>query len=206
MKKWLALITCISMMACADNSPHNKGLQHTKLVKQYFNKYQKADLEKILAFFESQICEPDQTSPENIFDCYNNYLAQLAENSAFGNLDPKISLEEQDTLINNLHKVTYTSIWSDGKTNTSATPNGLFGLKYGDRYHRFLSALGKENEKIKQYEATFQKTGTITPSMIADVLVNYTEYDLTDLRVRLVIAIHYLTLNRTFSENEQSVN
>ena len=31
--------------------------------------------------------------------------------------------------------------------------------------------------------------------MIADIVTNYNEYDIRDERIKLLIAIHYLTLN-----------
>ena len=32
--------------------------------------------------------------------------------------------------------------------------------------------------------------------MVADVLINYEAYDISDERIRLMLAVHYLTLNK----------
>ncbi|MBK8627678.1 MAG: hypothetical protein IPN86_19590 [Saprospiraceae bacterium] len=73
---------------------------------------------------------------------------------------------------------------------------------------KYLDYLEKEisqiNPKTKLYIEKFSMAGDISPSIFADVVKNYGEYDIEDERIRLLIAIHYLTINHRNLEMKAS--
>ena len=66
-----------------------------------------------------------------------------------------------------------------------------------------LSTLGKNNLIAKDYYTTTEMFGTITPSIVAEMIKEYKELDISDVRVRLMIALHYLTLNDEQKRHEK---
>ncbi len=188
---FLILIPCL-YWSCQQNTPGGGPLSNDKLVKQYFNKYQRADVEKILSFFDEQACRQMQMTTDDPVACCERYLSHLAKADTFGNIQIGISMAEQEKLFASFSPSTVKDIWSDETTGMS----GHFEIRFDGRFHRFLRVLGEENEKIGQYVDTFDQVGKITSSMHADVLLNFRDYDLFDDRVRLMMAVHYLTLNR----------
>jgi len=187
---------------CAEDAPRQAYLKSDDLISLHFNKYQIKDLESIMAFFETEICGSVPTTPEAATVCYMTYGKTLSDKGSFGNLGLSLSLDKQNEMMEKLRPVTYEAIWVDGKKADTIAPDGVFGLKYGGQYANFLKNFGKENEAIQQYADVFEQSGIITPSMIANVLLGYEQFDLEEQRGRLFIAIHYVTLNRMFAEAE----
>ena len=95
MKKWLLFFFTLNMVSCASENVEQQGLSQNKLVKQYFNKYQRGDLEKVLTFFEEEICTQQKLTLEPVMDCYTAYLNDLSKAEGFGKLPLHISLERQ---------------------------------------------------------------------------------------------------------------
>ncbi len=75
-------------------------------------------------------------------------------------------------------------------------------LKHEGAFEIFLSNLAKENKGIEYYHTTLIKTGDITPSMVSNILINYKYYNIQQPEIRLIIAIHYLTLNDQYHRKE----
>lgn len=80
-------------------------------------------------------------------------------------------------------------------------------LKYLDlrtdgKYAEFLKKLGKENEVVQEYYEELQASVGISPGMAAHLLMNPEDYDVNDVRVKLLVAIHYLTMNDQYERNE----
>ncbi|MFK7806447.1 MAG: hypothetical protein AB8F74_01475 [Saprospiraceae bacterium] len=202
MKKIFVYTLLLTFCCCAENAPRQSYLKSDELIDMHFNKYQITDLEKLMAFFESEICGTVPSTPEEAITCYKAYGKLLADRSSFGNMDLKIPLEKQNRLLEEIRPVTFEAIWVKANDDANTTSNGLFGLKYGGQYANFLKHFAKENETIQQYVDVFDQAGIITPSMIANVLLDYEKFGIEDQRGRLALAIHYLTLNRMFAEAE----
>lgn len=73
---------------------------------------------------------------------------------------------------------------------------------YNGKYLTYLEELGNENHLIQKYHEAYHFLGDISPTMVASILLDYKNYDIRDIRIRLVIAIHYLTLNDQFERRE----
>ena len=183
---------------CCSYKPDSGAWAQNKIVAKHFNKYQRADLIKILDFFEQTICQSASLPANEVAVCYNRYLEAMAESATFGPLELSIPIDQQDSLMASLYSVTVDGIWEGAETNTSQQ----FGIRYGGNFHSYLMALGKQKPVFSQYSETFEQAGTISPSMIAEILTKYDQYDLADPQTQLVIAIHYLTLNKLLATTQ----
>ena len=72
------------------------------------------------------------------------------------------------------------------------------------RYFQIIKDLSKENDRIFYYKENLERLDGLSPSSITEILKNYKFYNLEDSRVKLMIAIHYLTVNSQFHEMEKS--
>ena len=71
-------------------------------------------------------------------------------------------------------------------------------------YIKFLEDVGKENEKVAFYHDRFMQVGDISPTIVAFMMKEINEEDVMDERVRLMMAIHYLTLNEKNVERQKA--
>jgi hypothetical protein len=67
----------------------------------------------------------------------------------------------------------------------------------------FLKTFGEEDSVINNYYNSLDIAGDISPTMFADLAINYKNYNLKDPKIRLIIAIHYLTLNDKYERKEK---
>ncbi|WP_442267004.1 hypothetical protein ACSIGC_04715 [Tenacibaculum sp. ZS6-P6] len=58
-----------------------------------------------------------------------------------------------------------------------------------------MNKYGKENKAVKDYVNNFNIASDFGPTMISQVIMNYEAFQIEDIKSKLLIAIHYLTLN-----------
>ncbi len=195
MKQLLQLILIISLTSCSPN--RTSEIENNPTFNKIFTITEIADLDHLYNFFNASICsDNDRLNSE---ECYANFLEQL-RNSADaknGDYDLNIPFEKQKEAYKGITDSTFNEIWrlswkmmykpTDTLQNLYLWNNG----KYAD----FLKEVGKTDPVINQYSNSFQASGDMSPSMRAGVLMNYKYYNIKDVRVRFIIAIHYMTLN-----------
>jgi len=186
----------------------NDNLQTNRTVNKFFNKSEIKDLQTILDFFENQICNTEKIEDEFKFDCYHVFFRRLDSLEVIGDVDIKISFEAQRQLYQQIEQNTFNQIWKFGKAGLEPPYDTLnqISLRYDGKYIEFLEELGHEDKLLKNYYESFIAAGTISPDSIAHLLKMYNDYDIKDIRVRLLISIHYLTLNDQFERKEKYPN
>ena len=191
----------------ADNVKYDetKELESNVTVNQFFNKKEISDLGTLLNFFENQICLKQKGDKINRRTCYEKFLKKMFENSEKGQLTLNIPFTEQEKTYNKISNSTFHQIWSFGKTWTRGTTDTLEYLQFNlnGKYLKFLQALGKNNLIAKDYYTTTEMFGTITPSIVAEMIKEYKKLDISDVRERLMIPLHYLTLNDEQKRHEK---
>jgi len=74
-----------------------------------------------------------------------------------------------------------------------------FGLRinynFNGKYYKFLKEFGKDNKYIEHYFDTHEQLKDFAPTMLFYLMENYDKINVKDIRVQLLIAIHFLTLN-----------
>ena len=166
------------------------------------------DLAKLLDFFNEYICVSEGIDKKEIIKCYDSFIQRMIETAEAGSLDAQIPFTQQKEIYNQISDSLFNHIWGFGKSRIKLdSPDTLKYITYriDGKYMEFLNKLGKEYEFVKNYSEDFELAGDISPSMIADILMikETYQYDLNDVRLQLVIAIHYLTMNDKHKRKER---
>jgi len=153
------------------------------------------DLEKIVTFFNESICKSENIDSVDVDECYEQFFIRMHKAADSGKIDIQILHQSQDKLIADLDKNTVDQIWL--RTDRIMGSDTLEALQYrrDGKFVEFLRALGQDNENVKDYVELLEIFGIVSPSMLSDPIVNYQEYNIQDKRMKLMIAVHYLTLN-----------
>jgi len=173
-------------------------LKSNKTISETFNASEINDLQIILDFFNGQICDSKNRSYNSLNQCYEKYCLEIREQQKIENgFNSKIDFEQQLEMYKRLNSKSFDNIWQIDKSWNYKSSDTLqyLGLNYVGKYQNFLKKYGEENKVIFDYYDHFKAAGDISPSIIAGLIMNYELYDISDIRTKLVIAIHYLTLN-----------
>lgn len=193
-----------SLMSCL-HSDRIDTVVDNKMVQMVFDEREIQDLAKLLDFFESQVCTIYGDSG-NLFSCYQNFFVRMDSAGTTGNIDPLIDFDAQQELYMVISDSTFSTIWAFNKTWKLSTPSDTMRsitLNVKGKYIDFLKELAADENLVKMYLASFEDAGDISPHMIAHLLKRYNDYDIHDVRIRLLIAVHYLTLNDGFKRHEK---
>lgn len=202
------IIACLVIGILISCSHSNKidSIRDNKTVRKIFNEREIQELVKILDFFENQICSIDGGSSSNVLSCYRNFFIRMDSAEVTGDIDPLIDFEQQKNLYAIISDSTFDSIWQFNKTwNMSSPSDTLKSITFNDQgsYFAFLIELAREEKLAKNYVEAFEAAGQMSPGSISHLLKMYNMYNIKDERIRLMIAIHYLTLNDGFKRNEK---
>ncbi len=176
-------------------------------INSIFNKTESQDLQRILDFFENSICINENIKKENINECYKKFFERIkGESEKDGNIYLKISFNEQQRVYEQINNSTFGEIWKFEKNlpqNSSADTLKYITYKYESKYINYLKELGKTYKVIESYKESFLNAGDMSPIMFANVIMGYENYNTEDIRIKLFIAIHYLTLNDQNERKEE---
>ena len=174
------------------------------LIKKTFNKSEIKDLQKIFDFFNSEICASNY---EKLNECYLHYClgikSQIEKTTDF---NTNLNYKKQENLYSKIHNNTFKEIWNYQKSlpiNERKDTLKFLGLNYEGKYRKFLNEYGKENKEIESYAESFNVSAGLSPSMIAELSFNYESFNIYEMKTKLIIAIHYLTLNDQNWRNEK---
>jgi len=195
-KKLLLLLLLLS--CCKED----KTLGKSPTIMKLFNKHEILDLERILTFFDNQII--GEFKSKSLRKNYSLFHEKSLKRLDSGEIYLGFSYEKQDKLILELKKSTFKKIWDLGKSynNNNKDTTSIINLKVDGNYMKFLEIIGKENIAIKKYVDDLTFNYDITPSQSYFFVNNYDSIDIKDERIRLMIAIHYLTLNNIYGKRE----
>ncbi|MDR2916350.1 MAG: hypothetical protein LBV74_16240 [Tannerella sp.] len=178
------------------------------MIIDIFDKSEIEDLTRILFFFNEQICPAKEVADGvNIQECYHDFFAHMLEKEKTGNFDIGISFQKQKEMYDQISESTFNQIWFFGESLRFNSPDA-FSEKYifftnNGKYWKFLEEFGKENANIKKYFDTLYLTGDMSPTVVSNILYAFEWCDTEDVRIQLLIAIHYLTLNDQFERREK---
>ena len=172
-------------------------LNSNSTVTDYFSREEIKVLAKLLDFFNEQICLSRDIDKKRMIDCHDSYNERMFEMAIEGYFDLKISCEKQHEIFNQICDSLYYQIWYFDKDFRRNSPNFWASYNSDGKYLKFLDELGKECEMIKKCCEDLRAAGDISPTWVAEFMMikkGY-NYDLTDIRLQLVVALHYLTWN-----------
>ncbi|WP_340198825.1 hypothetical protein [Ascidiimonas sp. W6] len=194
----LILLILILNLSC-------KSQSSTPELKANFSADQIADLKKITKFFESQICKNDQTDFKS---CFEPILPDLI-NVGYEPIVELLDFQMQKEFYNSIGKTTFNEIWNfcettNLKTNKNYQSICAKGLE--SKYADFLVAVGQNNKFVKKYADRLITSGDFESSTLLQqwIYTNKESFDLVNPNIKLIIAIHFLSINDQEKRTEQS--
>jgi hypothetical protein len=181
-----------------------KKLSEISEINEVFTHTEIEDLELLYNFFCESICLDNN---ESIINCYKTFLKSCGDSAEQnGSLFLPFSFDKQLDLYQQFSDSTFHQIWSFGKSwnrkENSDTLKYVY-YKWDGKFHEFLRITSKETKFSKQYLEAWEAAGDISPTLIAGITHNHDQFDLRDLRVRFILAIHFLTLNDSYKRKEK---
>lgn len=197
----LGLLLCLTPMLLVSCSHSSNDLSENKTFQKVFTESEINDLQRLFDFFNESICESGSESK----DCYQAFFTKMEPSQMSGEIDLEISFEKQQNVYQHLEGSTFYEIWDLGRGiyfDPLDTLNTI-SLQTRGKFFKFLKEVAKGDRVISFYAENLEKAGGMPPSMIAHLLKNYEYYKISDVRVRFIIAIHYLTLNDFLKRKEK---
>ena len=131
----------------------------------------------------------------------------MEESLETGEMQLNIPFDQQLQVYNQLSDSVIPEIWSlEAIQVYGDSPQDTFRtiqISLEGKYFEFLKETAKEDKLAKNYYDAISAAGDISPSLIHKILAYYDDYNTQDIRVKLIIAIHYLTLNDIFERKEK---
>ena len=168
-------------------------IQSNETVLTVFSEAEAKDLQSIHDYFSDQICK--STGKDNPADCFEKFIADLmAEAPSSGIAENPVDRTELDDFFRKLESGVFDKVW---RRNEAYDEEGLnhetISMKPFGEYGRFLELVGKDDPAIREYHTDLGRAGTLSATMVASVMLFPAKYNVSDCRVRLVLAIHYIT-------------
>ncbi|MFB6320886.1 hypothetical protein [Saccharicrinis sp. FJH54] len=203
MKKILLIAYCFLIISCSNTKKDD--LKSNVTIREAFNDQEIKDLTMMMNFFEDQVVSLSNNKYPNREEYLKKYLTQLANNAENEGLFLNISFKKQKEMYSQISDSTFNQIWTIGKYWEFQSPDTLKYLFYNSKgdYIRFMNLLSEDDNLIRNYYEAFISSKNMSPTMIANVLMRYEELDISDIRIRLFIAVHYLTINDHFERKEK---
>jgi len=189
-------ILIIFSLSC--NKNESLQLKKDKLLTKYFNESEVNDLEEILHLFENEI---SKNCNDTITGCFKNFLMNARNNIIIENFEFSGELSGE-IIQKKISKSTFNKIWYNSYmfTNKNQDTIPIIMIKTESPYIDFL----KELSESKPYLTKYLKDGTsplnsfIQGATELYILNHYDRFNLSDERDRLILAIHYLSVNEDF--------
>ncbi len=192
------IIFLFFLISCSNNN--KEKLKSDSIITSVFNKAEIQDLQTILDFFDNEICKNEILEENKINKCYQAFFERIKSEfiETNGTINLQIPFEEQLEMYEKIDISTFDELWIFGKKfplgSYTDTLKSIF-INHSGKYSKFLKEVGKKDSIINIYQDHLHGHGDISPQLFSNVLMNYQNYNINDKKVRLIIAIHYLTLN-----------
>lgn len=202
MKKTYYIFLLLLLIGC--KSADQQRLDSNQAITKVFDESEIKDLEKILHFFNKQICETQKIDNADICECYQRFFKRMEEQKKTGEFETKISFQEQENMYRQINESTFNQIWTFAESWHQGNPAPLKEIvfNYNGKYLKYLEESGRKNDIIRNYYESYTSVGDISPTMVGSILMEYKKYDISDVGIQLFIAIHYLTLNDQSKRND----
>ena len=176
------------------------------IINKLFNKEEQADLEKILGFFEKEIEEilKENNVYQDSINIYKNYLNFISIPPQNRDFDTFLSIDEQLKFYETISESTFNKIWEFSFKTLTETKIDYKWLtfKWDGHYELFLKEIGIKYKNFESYYNLFKAMGCISASMWWHPITGHDKYNLNDIKIKLFVAIHFMTINDQEKRNE----
>ena len=166
--------------------------QDNESLKNHFENNEIVELEKLISFFDSVVQQ--KTIVKDLALAYKEFLKKLSESKSAGDASQyfKFDFKVKDQVSSNL----FDKIWVVEKSYGYKVKDTVLSLNINtsSEYIKLLKSKSK-NEVIKKYYDGILSSGGFSPGVTAHLQHDYNKLDFNDFDNRLIVAIHYMTLN-----------
>lgn len=160
------------------------------------------DFNLITQFFEEQIGVPSALDEQAKIDAYDQFRLNIKR--YYEDEGVPIDFKKQRELYQNLSGYFFSNTWSYGTVQFSSDETRYISLNLRPE-SILMKYIGKidTSEFVNYYISTLKSAGAISPSMYAHMTITLTKLDLENPKVRLLMAMHFLTINDQINRREQ---
>ncbi|NOQ73171.1 MAG: hypothetical protein GQ574_14285 [Crocinitomix sp.] len=182
----LYALILLTFSSCKDTD--NRLISKDPMVLAFFTVEEAKELQLIHDFFIDQICPTGDENNANGASCLTQFMQdnKIAATTT-GAIDIPIEHTQKVEFLKQLSPALFNKIW---------TEHYEFGYLEHDNektYMHFLYELGYYNDLIKEYSEECMSRGGVNGFASSLILNQPDEFDMTDCKQRLLIAIHYFT-------------
>lgn len=201
---WVLLLVAVLPFQGCQKSDVSE-LAQNQTVKTVFSPGEIQDLEKILDFFETQICDLANVSRDSLYNCYQAFFKTVGKAQTTGVIYVPIPYAAQQQMYKELKGGGFNEIWMLGIGLNKANGETIERMRLNPdgKWMKFLDELSRQVTIMDAYTKSFREERAMSSLMIENVLYNYHLYNMHDVRMRLFVAIHYLTLNDIYSRKAE---
>ena len=186
-----AIFIGLLILSCTNS---DSALEEHQIVSEVFDKNEISNLQEILDFFTQEICTSEGGNSSNPRECFDKLQSRLNRDSpSSGVIVLEINYSEQKKLYD---LPIFNEIWYFDNYGLELSNTG--------KYAEYLESLGKEYESVSKYSTDLSRSGALSGSMTAALLLTPEKFNTADVGVRLLIAIHYLTHNDQYHRNVEN--
>ena len=204
----ILFIITILFLGCSkiDLSTYSE-MKSDNLLSNSFSNNELKDLAKIVDFFEDEMCNNfNKNDKTNIKKCYDKFNIRDSISYRGGSYLKFINFKSQEKLYKQLDSSLLYQIWR----NTRCYPDSArviktLGIRAWDgKYFEFLKKAGKREELFKVYSDNMALVNDIGISNSLLLTHHYKMMNMNDLKIRLLYAVQYLTINEDINFTENS--
>ena len=201
MKK-IKLIVIIFLISFYTNA--QEKLHKNTTVKSVFSNAEIKDLQLVMDFFKERICSTKVSNEKCEIECYEKFISRALYLANKGEAITIVPLSKQEELYKKINQATFDEIWKFGNGRKSNLKDSIKMIDFNTegKYAKYLKNLSKDSKLIEGYNESFIGAGGISPALYA-FLLDPKYYKIEDIRLRLVIAISYLTINDYTQRHEK---
>ncbi len=189
--KRIVFLLILFLLSC--NS--NKTLTNSDIISGIFSSEEAVDLQRIHDFFAREICKKTGIDENNTIACFENFQEEMKATGKTGTYTYLIDFERIKELFTDLKTGVFNQIWTkENSIDEHGFPHEIISINLPSDYTLFLKKVGEKDEAIAAYHEDLLKAGGISATTTASMLMLPEKYNVDDPHVRLIIAIHYLTI------------
>jgi hypothetical protein len=198
----LIIISIILILFTGCNLNQTSSSDYGQSMYSIFNEDEITELDKIYNFFTTHICNGSNHSIEQ---CYLLFMERIYLQRESGEINVNIPFDLQDSLFAQIDSNLFYQIWTFHHPIRPIEAQHLefIELNIDGKILPYMKLLSEEYDIFKVFYDDFQAAHDLSPTSIADLIIQYKRFQLNDKKVRLIIAIFYLTINQYNKESEE---
>lgn len=198
-------ILLILLIVCQHLQSQSNDISDIKTISKCFGTDYQTNLLIVLDFFDNYIMTK-YPQKENLKESYIEYFEEINKANSFEEIGKAIHIDSAiiKELLFKVDPSFIHNFWTCGLIRKYSPRNDRKDLFFGcsinasDEIICFLKSIGKKYKFLQYYYERFIFMMDIEPRLIYGFHKNYKEYDFDKADIRLLTAIHYITLNMPY--------